>query len=126
MKIPPFVKGQRYFYNLLSIFLQGVIWLAYRIEYASGGAIRSDLPRKSSRLAVMTAGAFAAFLILVHVFWPVGDEKLRNILIPGDPDVTVAAFSQMVDQLQCGDPLSDAVEGFCREIFAHAEIPDRA
>lgn len=40
-------------------------------------------------------------------------------LIPGDPQVTADAFTQMVDSLQAGESVKDAVTVFCTEVLEH-------
>ena len=46
-------------------------------------------------------------------------EKLYMFLIPGEPAVTVGAFSQMVNRIQQGIPVGESVMGFCEEIISH-------
>lgn len=48
-------------------------------------------------------------------------NKVEQWLIPGDPQVTKAAFSLMLDELREGESLGDAVTTFCNEIIAGSE-----
>lgn len=44
---------------------------------------------------------------------------LRQLLIPGDPDVTAGAFDTLVRQVRAGEAVSDALRAFCQEILYH-------
>ena len=57
-------------------------------------------------IAALTAGAA----------WRGG---ILRFLIPGDPDVTVAAFSTMVEKVEMGEPLRESLLAFCREIITN-------
>lgn len=71
----------------------------------------------------MAAGLLLVCL-LVRLLWPASMDKLRQMLIPGDPEVTGRAASEMVSQLHEGVPVGDAVQAFCREILDEAGYPD--
>lgn len=47
---------------------------------------------------------------------------LKEWLLPGDAQVTEAAFSAMVENIRSGEPFGDAVNAFCLEIMEHAKI----
>lgn len=47
--------------------------------------------------------------------------KLEDWLVPGDTDVTKAAFAAMVGQLREGENAVDAVTAFCRMIIDGSE-----
>ena len=53
-------------------------------------------------------------LVTSYVFL---QAKLYRYFIPGDPDVTVPAFSTMVDRVGDGDSVRDALVEFCKEII---------
>lgn len=40
-----------------------------------------------------------------------------HYLLPGDPDETASAFSTLVERVGDGDPVREAVYGFCEEII---------
>ena len=44
-------------------------------------------------------------------------KDLKHVLIPGDKQVTSAAFSDLTENLRAGESLKDAVTTFCREII---------
>ncbi len=58
----------------------------------------------------------AAILIAVSVYILTGTGVFR-ILLPGDPQVTAAAFSDMVQRVGTGEPVSDAVHYFFRDVI---------
>lgn len=43
-----------------------------------------------------------------------------RFLIPGDPAVTTAAFSEMVDDIGAGESVRQAFLSFCKEIIINA------
>ena len=65
----------------------------------------------------MTACFLLLFLLGVRWTWPEGTALLRRTLIPEEP--AVSAFSRMVEQIQVGTPVGEAVTAFCREVVAH-------
>lgn len=97
--------------------------MSYQIVYGESGAFRPSANR-GHWLAASTAGFFLLFVLLSKLYWPAGADKLQQILLPCDPDVTSAAFSELIVNLDRGDDLTDAVTAFCREITQHAESSD--
>ena len=95
--------------------------MGYEIRYA-GHEPSSRKP--GTRLPALTAGFFLAFLLLTHAFWPAGASKLRQLVLPGDSEVTGQAVASLVEDLREGQAVGDAVTTFCREILAHAEYSD--
>jgi hypothetical protein len=49
---------------------------------------------------------------------PQGRLWLRDLLLPGDEEITASALEGMVSDLRAGEPVREAVEAFCREILA--------
>lgn len=47
---------------------------------------------------------------------------LRELLIPGEPAITVAALETLAENLQEGMPFQQAVEAFCGEILSYAPM----
>ena len=95
--------------------------MGYRIEYGSDGAktsTTSQVKPKISRKRVLisiTAAAVTALLL-----WPAGRIWVRDLLLPGDEEVTAAALGSLIEDLSDGEPVGEAVESFCREILAGA------
>lgn len=91
--------------------------MGYRIEYD-----QEYKPQKSAhkpKIWAMAAAFLLAFLLCVNAFWPKGQKVLRQILFPMDS----AAIEVFVTQLRYGEPVSDAVESFCREVLSHESFP---
>lgn len=65
--------------------------------------------------AVLTA------VLLAAAARPQVRSALENWLIPGDKDVTKAAFSLMLEDIRTGEPVSQAVSAFCREILENGK-----
>lgn len=98
--------------------------MGYQIRYDAGKAVKIALKeRKASAIGVLAAGLVVACL-LMRLIWPAGVDKLRQMVFPGDPEVTGRAAEQMVSQIHEGVPVGDAVQAFCREILDEAGYPD--
>lgn len=83
--------------------------MGYEIHYGK---------RERRRLPWLTAGAFAAFLVLVFACWPRGWEVLAETLFPGDRQVTVRALGLLAGKLRSGEGILEAVEAFCGYVLA--------
>ena len=91
--------------------------MAYRIAYNSVGSVPEQKKRKwSSIISVILILALVMGALTVKA---VGLPWIREVLLPGDPDVTAAALEQVAEDLRCGVPLYDAVKTFCLEIMEH-------
>ena len=88
--------------------------MAYKIQYSPDSARRypekmKQQPAKYGRwVMVLTVFAVAMWLRL---------NGIPDFLIPGDPVVTREAASVMMEQIQDGTALGDAVTVFCQEIL---------
>lgn len=98
--------------------------MGYRVEYETVRKVRR-MEQRTTRLPALTAAAFVLFLVLVGSFWPKGKEVLREILIPGDPAVTVAALEDLAEELKTGTELDDALENFCQTVVREADLDHR-
>ena len=89
--------------------------MGYRIVYGE----ESVMSRRSS-LRLWTAVFLLAFVVSVRLTWPQGTEYLKNVLKPADQ--TVQAFAQMVDGVENGQGMGEAVTAFCRSVVSSAQI----
>lgn len=97
--------------------------MGYQIRYDAGKAVKTGLKeRKTSAIGVLAAGLVVC--LVMRLIWPAGVDKLRQMVFPGDPEVTGRAAEQMVSQIHEGVPVGDAVQAFCREILDEAGYPD--
>lgn len=95
--------------------------MGYRVEY---GQAERKAPSflKKYRLHLLTAAFFLLFVLAVKLYWPEGAAVLSSIFLPGEPTEAQAAFAVLVEDLREGQPFSDAVTTFCREIIADAGV----
>lgn len=87
--------------------------MGYRIVY------NQDPVKKYRFLPLQNWIAMFLFLLalVVRITWPSGAQMLREIFVPKELSREAEAVVAMVQQLQLGDSISDAVEVFCQEIF---------
>lgn len=94
--------------------------MSYRIQYSSGNKkkypVKTPLSKKAKGL--IAAGAAAVLLMLCSMNY---GQVIKSLLLPGDPDVTAAALSAMIADIQAGGKLADAVSAFCLEIIENAK-----
>lgn len=95
--------------------------MAYCIEYGQPSGKKYAPVRHSGYLIRMICGTLILFLLMTHFFWPEGRTALREMFLPGDPEITAEAFSSMVEGLRQGEPVSDAVTAFCQALLTHEE-----
>lgn len=91
--------------------------MAYKIEYGSNGAEKKTLQPRKRRRIPLTAGVLCMFLLLAVLFWPKGRTALRDIVLPGDAEVTADALQGLASDLRAGEGVSDAVTAFCQQII---------
>ena len=84
--------------------------MGYRIVY--GSPEKKKLSTKRI-LMILCSVAVAALMLL-----PAGRRALRELIIPGDAEVTASAVQTLVSDLGEGENLGDAVTAFCREVLA--------
>lgn len=85
--------------------------MSYQINYDPSRKRKfytANNKRVPNWLLVATGVAIAACIF---------NKELKALLIPGDPQVTSAAFSALTDNIKEGDSLKDAVTAFCREVI---------
>ena len=89
--------------------------MSYQIQYEPEK--NKIYPIRSGRKHNPTVGVLITVMLLVCL-----SVGLRTgWLIPGDPQVTSAAFSEMVDMLRQGETIQDAVTAFCTEVLEHGQ-----
>lgn len=59
-------------------------------------------------------------IAVIMVCYGIISSGLLRYLIPGDPAVTTAAFSGMVDEIGTGESVRQAFLNFCKEIIVNA------
>ncbi len=84
--------------------------MAYRVDY---GPVKKVRGGERTRVPGLTALFLLVFFLMVGLCWPRGVQILRDMLIPGDPAVMVAAMDNFARDLEQGTELADAFENFC-------------
>ena len=90
--------------------------MAYKIEYGSGGAEKKALQPCKRRLP-LTVGVLCVFLLMTLLCWPKGRTALREVVLPGDAEVTADALQGLASDLRAGEGVSNAVTAFCQQII---------
>ena len=91
--------------------------MGYRITYENGVIRKQTLKKRRimwKRWSVGTVTAILAIALMV----PQGRSWFRDLLLPGDEEVTAAALEGMVSDLRDGQSIGEALETFCKEIIA--------
>lgn len=94
--------------------------MAYRVDYADGGIQTAACEKRHPLRAALMC--FFLFLILVQLFWPKGRDAIQKVLLPGATETVWAAMDGFADQVQAGEPIGEAVEALCRNVFQSAGI----
>lgn len=87
--------------------------MGYRITYEKQE--KGKIPRK--KIVLIMVGTIIAALLL----WPAGRSCLRELILPGDAEVTAEAFQGLAEDLGEGESLGDAITAFCKEIIANGQ-----
>lgn len=96
--------------------------MAYRIQYNPEQNKKYPIMLASAVRKRWLVGAAITAVLLLGLAVQNEGEFLKSWLLPGDPEVTEAAFSAMVEDIRAGESLGDAVTAFCLEIMDHAQI----
>ena len=91
--------------------------MGYRITYDNGAIRKQTVRIRRIKWKRWSAGA-VGIVLAVSLMVPQGRLWLRDLLLPGNEDVTAAALESMVTDLRDGEPIGQAVESFCKEILA--------
>ena len=90
--------------------------MGYRIVY--GPVMDMQKTRSgTARIRIMLAVCFAAFACIVRFVWPEGKEILAGHLLPGNPTLVQAAFTDLLENLHHGFGMVESLRVFCREIL---------
>ena len=88
--------------------------MAYKIDYIPVGKRRYFAHHNVSAWLFPTA----VILALLAVFFAVSMQRgSTDWLLPGDPTVTKAALTELIEDLKAGEHFGDAVTAFCREVI---------
>lgn len=91
--------------------------MAYRIIYGVGTMRKQIIKSTPRKWRAGLLGVIAAVLA-VSMMVPQAHLWIRDLLLPGDEDITAAALEGMASDLSNGETVREAVEAFCKEILA--------
>lgn len=94
--------------------------MGYQILYESGG-IKTKIPSGKKKQRKSTIEWAMILLPIVLLLALVKNSGFRRFILPGNKDVTEAAIIRLVDSIQRGDHLDEAVTAFCRQIIENKE-----
>ena len=97
--------------------------MAYRIEYDRPKQNSPDSGMSAMRVFFLFCAFFLIFAFWTWCFWPEGRMAFAELLFPGGAEPAMAAAEVFVEELRNGEPISEALEHFCRDIVAYAHLP---
>lgn len=98
-------------YGFAAVFFTGGIYVSYQINYDPSRRRKFyTVKHKKIPSWILAVACIALAATIFH-------NELKNFLIPGDPQITSAAFSSLTEDLQAGESFKNAVTAFCREII---------
>lgn len=84
--------------------------MGYRIVYGK---------KEKKIIPIRKIGAVVAVIsAIILLLWPAGRSAVADVLLPGDAEVTAMAVQTMVNELNEGQGIGEAVTAFCQEIIA--------
>lgn len=98
--------------------------MGYTIQYGSTGKLEGNWLSHQKKRKAHKAKWIVLSILGLALFFSLKSEAVQNFLIPGDPEVTKAAFLQFTEDIKGGEQFQNAVYTFCREIIDHADIPE--
>ena len=90
--------------------------MGYKIQYEIGESEKIYISTRQADRKKRITIVLVCILVLSMLLSPLRNRILRY-LIPGDPEVTTRAFSQMLRDLEKGDSLKTAVSVFCETVI---------
>lgn len=92
--------------------------MSYHVEYNPELRKRYPVTKKPPDQKLVKKLIFA--ILAVVIIYGTVRSGLAKMLLPGDPDATISAFSAMVTDVKSGDGVREAWIAFCRNIIDNA------
>ncbi len=89
--------------------------MSYSVEYNPEFHKQYPICLKKNKVSLKI---IFALLLLCIVIYGVKSGRVIEYLIPGDNEVTVSAFSDMVKTVRQGGSVSESIQTFCKEIIS--------
>ena len=98
--------------------------MAYQISYGQDCATKTKklelrLPKPGREVMLRAALVCSVILQLLTCLIPQVRLAVRNMLLPGDPEITATALERLVEAVSEGETIQTALTEFCREIIDH-------
>jgi len=94
--------------------------MGYKIQYDPQSNYKFPANMTRPLLKKWCVGAILLTFLVVGTVIAGNNGMLKNILYPGDPDVTSAALREMLSDIRAGESVKEAVTEFCIEIIENA------
>ena len=91
--------------------------LKYRITYENSYAQYTSQKNSRKLICAMLPFMLCAALVLFLLF-TTEMSTFHNLFLPGNPQVTNKAFSELVEAMDRGEPLFTALDIFCKNVMA--------
>ena len=95
--------------------------MGYRVDYQPIKKVR-NMEKRVTHVPVFAGLCLLLFFFLVFSCWPQGVEVIKEIMIPGEPDITIAAMEQLSVLLMDGERFGEAFEVFCRTVAEGSQV----
>ena len=93
--------------------------VGYSVQYQSVGHKKYPIKAKGrldKRVIICAIGVLFAFILCISNV----RQFAAKLLMPGDPDITQAALSHLVEDIREGERITDAFTDFCSFIIDNA------
>lgn len=93
--------------------------MGYKIDYSTGDGAKMPVKPKKRRLR-RWLGICCILMILGALVFPKGRRVIRDVILPGDEEVTAEALQCLISDLRAGDEVSEAVTAFCHHVITES------
>ena len=92
--------------------------MSYRVEY-NAMEVKQD-KKRDIKTRQWLLGMVCLLGIVTGIYVCGMGDRVKELLLPGDAELTQSAFSDMVERLSQGENAVTAFTAFCQEIIDHA------
>ena len=94
--------------------------MGYKIDYGPWGKTEAAWHRRTHRKKMRAFLVVLIAAVLTVLLLRADSGKVQQLLIPGNPEITAAAFSQLTEDVKAGEAVGDAFGAFCKQIIANS------
>ena len=94
--------------------------MSYQIIYGPQKRPIKNSNKRSLRIGIITGILLIAVLAAIKITGY--GSMIRQIILPGDAEITASAFQNMTDALKSGNGLPQAITTFCETVIEGAKI----